>query len=106
MVGAYEGAKDGSPAWLPDGKALSLLADAKPGVNVPMPEKRQLVEAVLVEWPALEAALRGRIETRAADLERSHKRVRRAVALKIRGLTVASQHPPDLLGLLVLQPVA
>lgn len=106
MVGAYERAKDGGPVWLPDGKALSLLADAKPDVNVPMSEKRQLVEAVLADWLALEAALRGRIETRAADLERSHKRVRQAVALKVRGLTVAPQHPPDLLGLLVLQPVA
>ena len=106
IVGAIERAKDGAPAWLPDGKALSLLADAKPDVNVPMSEKRQLIEAMLADWPALEAALRGRIETRAADLEKSHKRVRQAVALKIRGLTVAPQHPPDLLGLLVLQPVA
>ena len=106
IVGAFERAKDGVPKWLSDGKALSLLADAKPDVNVPMSEKRQLVEAVLADWPMLEAALRGRIETRAADLEKSHKRVRRAVALKVRGLTVAPQHPPDMLGLLVLQPVA
>ena len=105
VVSAFEQAKDGAPAWLPDGKALSLLADAKPDANVPMSEKRQLVEAVLADWPTLEAAVRGRIETRAAELERSHKRVRQAVALKVRGLTVAPQHPPDLLGLLVLQPV-
>ena len=106
MVGAFERAKDGAPEWLPDGKALSLLAEAKPDVNVSMSEKRQLVEAMLADWLALEAALRGRIETRAADLEKSHKRVRQAVALKVRGLTVAPQYPPDLLGLLVLQPVA
>ena len=106
MVGAFERAKDGASEWLPDGKALNLLSDAKPDVNVPMPEKRQLVEAMLADWPALEAALRGRIETRAADLEESHKRVRQAVAMKIRGLTVTPQYPPDLLGLLVLQPVA
>ncbi len=106
MVGAFERAKDGAPSWLPDGKALSLLADAKPDVNVPMSEKRQLVEAMLADWPELEAALCSRIETRAADLEKSHRRVRQAVALKVRGLTVAPQHPPDLLGLLVLQPVA
>lgn len=105
IVGAFERAKDGAPAWLPDGKALNLLAAAKPDVNVPMPEKRQLVEAMLVDWPALEAALRGRIETRAVDLEKSHKRVRQAVALKVRGLTITPQHPPDLFGLLVLQPV-
>ena len=80
MVGAFERAKDGASEWLPDGKALNLLSDAKPDVNVPMSEKRQLVEAMLADWPALEAALRGRIETRAADLEESHKRVRQAVA--------------------------
>ena len=106
VVVAFERAKTGAPAWLPDDRALSLLADAKPDVNVPMSEKQQLVEAMLADWPALERALRDRIEIRAADLENSHKRVRQAVALKVRGLTVTPQHPPDLLGLLVLQPAA
>ena len=105
LVAAFERTTNGAPAWLPDGEALSLLAGAKPDANVPMSEKKQLVEAVLADRLALEAALRGRIETRAAALEKSHKRVRQAVALKVRGLTVAPQHPPDLLGLLVLQPV-
>ena len=105
IVAAFERTTNGAPAWLPDGEALSLLADARPDANVPMSEKKQLVEAVLADRLALEAALRGRIETRAAALEKSHKRVRQAVALKVRGLTVAPQHPPDLLGLLVLQPV-
>ena len=90
--------------WLTDGAALHLLGQAKPDANVPKPEKIQLVEKALADWPALEAALHGRIEARAADLEKSHKRVRQAVRLRVRELVVAPQLPPDLVGLLLLQP--
>jgi len=91
--------------WLPDDEVLNLLATARPDANVPMGEKRELVAETIAAWPQLEAALRPRIERRAADLEKSHKRVRQAVSLKVRDLKVAPQLPPDLLGLLVLQPV-
>jgi hypothetical protein len=90
--------------WLADDEALRLLADAKPDANVPMAEKRQLIESTLNTWPTLESAVQERIKDRAAELEKSHKRVRHAVALKIRQLTLAPQLPPDLLGILVLQP--
>ena len=50
-------------------------------------------------------ALYERIALRAAELEKSHKRVRQAVSLRVRELTATPQLPPDLLGLLVLQPV-
>jgi hypothetical protein len=70
-----------------------------------MAEKRGLISAALAEWPALESALRERIAERGAELERSHKRVRQAVGLRVRELAVAPQFPPDLLGILVLQPV-
>jgi superfamily II DNA or RNA helicase len=92
-------------AWLSHGEALRLLAEAKPDANVPMAEKRELVSGVLAEWPALEPALRERIAERGAELERSHKRVRQAVGLRVRELAVAPQLPPDLLGILVLQPL-
>jgi hypothetical protein len=70
-----------------------------------MAEKRALIASTLEVWPIHEAALRGRIKLRAVELEKSHKRVRQAVTLRVRELTVAPQLPPDVLGLLVLQPV-
>ena len=45
------------------------------------------------------------VSKRGAELERSHKRVRQAVGLRVRELAVAPQFPPDLLGVLILQPV-
>lgn len=45
------------------------------------------------------------IQQRAQELEASHKRIRQAVSVRIRGLQVQPQLPPDLLGILVLQPV-
>jgi hypothetical protein len=94
----------GAAQWLADPEALRLLADAKPDAEVPMAEKRALVAAALEAWPTLESALRDQIKRRAAELETSHKRVRQAVSLRVRELTVTPQLPPDLLGLLVLQP--
>jgi hypothetical protein len=78
---------------------------AQPDANIPMAEKRELIAATLERMPAIEGQLNERIGVRAANLEKSHKRVRQAVALKVRQLTVAPQLPPDLLGVLVLQPV-
>jgi superfamily II DNA or RNA helicase len=90
--------------WLTDPEELRLLADAKPDAEVPMAEKRALVAAALEAWPTLESTLRDQIKSRAAELETSHKRVRQAVSLRVRELTVTPQLPPDLLGLLGLQP--
>jgi hypothetical protein len=53
----------------------------------------------------LERAIRERVARRARDLTDAHKRVRQAVSLRVRGLEVKPQFPPDLLGILVLQPV-
>lgn len=93
------------PVWLDGDEARRLLTDAQPDANVPMPEKRQLVATALDQWPRLESSLRDQIAARAAELEKSHKRVRQAVSLRIRELSVKPQLPPDLLGILVLQPV-
>lgn len=98
--------RDGGRQWLPDAEALKLLAEARPGANVPMAEKRQLAQLVLNDWRLqIEPALHEPIQARAAELEQSHKRVRQAVSLRIRELKVEPQFPPDLLGLFVLQPM-
>lgn len=91
--------------WIEDDDALRLLADAKPDANIPMAEKRQIIEASLNTWPRLDSALREKINARSLELAKSHKRVRQAVALRIRELAIEPQFPPDLLGLLVLQPI-
>ena len=77
----------------------------RPDANLPLAEKRHLIATALADWPVLESPLREQIELRAAELEKSHKRVRQAVALKVRQLTVMPQLPPDLLGILLLQPM-
>jgi hypothetical protein len=47
--------------------------------------------------PAIQQTVQGRAA--------AHRRIRQAVSLKVRGLTVKPRLPPDLLGLLVLQSV-
>lgn len=107
QVAAYEsGGKASAPQWLAADDALRLLGAAHPDANVLMPEKRELVTAALEMWPALDAPLRERINERASELERSHKRVRQAVGMRVRELGIKPQLPPDLFGLLILQPLA
>ncbi len=105
VTGFTPGAGSGAPVWLAEEEAFRLLAEARPDANIGPAEKRELTRFVLDAWPSLETSLRERIEARAGELEKSHKRVRQAVALRVRDLSVAPQVPPDLLGILVLQPV-
>jgi hypothetical protein len=105
VVGFLDRGAAGRRAWISDDEVLRLLAEATPDANLPMAEKRELTAAALAEWPALEPALREPIAERGAELEHSHKRVRQAVGLRVRELAVGPQFPPDLLGILVLQPV-
>jgi hypothetical protein len=104
LVTAFEN-KDGQPVKLPDAEALRLLLEAKPDANLPISEKRELVSSALKQWPAFEAALESHIASRAEELEKSHKRVRQAVGMRVRELDVKPQLPVDLLGVLVLQPM-
>ena len=94
-----------APDWMPAGEALRLLAEAAPDANVPMAEKRELMQSALESWPALERALDSTISARAGLLRDSHRRVRQAVGQRVRRLAVVPQLPPDLLGMLVLQPM-
>ncbi len=105
VLGETTAPKGNMTEWLDGDQALELLANAKPDANVPMGEKRRLVEAALGRWPTMEKVIQKRIKDRASELEKSHKRVRQAVSLKVRQMSLDPQLPPDLLGLLVLQPV-
>ena len=95
--------------WLGPEEALSLLAKAEPVANIPLEEKHELVSLVLSKFkPFLEGdngRLKEILESRAKELSERHKRLRRAVYEPVRGLSLTPHWPPDLLGVLVLQPV-
>jgi superfamily II DNA or RNA helicase len=113
------GLGDSHARWLDTGEAFRLLAETQPDANLSLAEKRELVAHILAglgAWqkePAerwgtahpLQRAIREHIARRAAELTAAHKRIRQAVALRVRGLEVKPQFPPDLLGILVLQPM-
>jgi superfamily II DNA or RNA helicase len=104
VAGFTEGPANGQREWLTEAEALQLLA-AQPDVNLSLSEKRELIRSALAAWPSLQGDLQRRIEARAAELKDSHKRVRQVVSMRVGRLTVTPQLPPDLLGILVLQPV-
>lgn len=117
LVLAFSEAGPADAIWLEPGDALRLLAEARPDANIPLAEKRELVERALAsvgdweetagEWGKdhpLRGAIRDRLARRAKELTDAHKRIRQAVSLRVRGLEVRPQFPPDLLGILVLQP--
>ena len=93
------------PTWLSDDEAFALLEKAQPDANVSIEERRELISAALTGWDRLDSAIRPNIQGRAEALTESHRRIRQAVSMKVRGLVVKPQLPPDLLGLLVLQPM-
>ena len=118
LVVGWRGSGNAPDHWLADDEALRLLAETMPDANIPAAEKRELVQWALREmgeWQgapdawgeahAFQRLMRERIEQRAAHLAESHKRVRQAVSLHVRGLEVQPHLPPDLLGVVVLQPM-
>jgi hypothetical protein len=99
-----------SDRWLAPDRALELL-EATPDANMPIAEKRELVAAALGEIRPLlstdggDNELRKALQERARELEEAHRRVRQSVGQPVRGLKVELHWPPDLLGILVLQPI-
>jgi hypothetical protein len=93
------------PTWINPDEVLTLLEKAHADANIRDEEKRELTAAALAGYEHLDAAIKQTLQGRAEALTEAHRRIRQAVSLKVRGLTVKPQLPPDLLGLLVLQPV-
>ena len=99
---------------------LALVLPVAALAAEPLPA-RGSVEALFTPWDDAEGALLRTIgeakkniyvqaflltsRNIARALTEAHRRIRQAVSLKVRGLTVKPQLPPDLLGLLVLQPL-
>jgi hypothetical protein len=105
QVIGHTGAAD-KPVWLDGDEVLLLLEKAQADANIGNEERRELVSIALAGWDKLDNAIRRNIAGRAESLTEAHRRIRQAVAMKVRGLAVKPQMPPDLLGLLVLQPLA
>ncbi len=104
VLGARERGQ-GRRVCLDEAEALRLLAEAKPEANIPLAEKQELVQRALAMWPALKTDAQRQIGRRAEALQKSHKQIRQAAAMPVRELEVQPQLPPDLLGILVLQPM-
>ena len=114
LVTGFRGHGESPEQWLDN--ALTLLADSKPVANIPKQEKQELVKKALElidpwedseKWGKnnpIQQAIKQEITQRSQALLDSHKRVRKAVSMRIRELRVTPQFPPDLLGLLILQP--
>lgn len=104
QVVGYTGAT-ANPISLAQDQILSLLERAQPDANIPTEEKRELVCGALAGYNGLDATIEQTMKARAEALAESHRRIRQAVSLKVRGLAVNPQMPPDLLAVLVLQPM-
>ena len=107
----------GEDIWLAEDEALQLLVSAQPAGDIPLSEKKELAQWMLEkigEWPeyiqsealqnSIQQGIKTHIELRARQLEVSHKRIRKAVKLRVRELKIKPQFPPDILGMLILQP--
>ena len=94
----------GDPEWLDSDKVLELLESATADANIGNEEKAELFKVALDDFNRLSSSLNKNIEGRAKILAEAHRRIRQAVSMKVRGLIVKPQLPPDLLGVLVLQP--
>lgn len=105
-VAGFTRATDGRPEWLPHDESLRLLTQAQPHANLPMPEKRELTASLLAAWGRLQQeGLREQVESRARELAESHRRLIRAVENTRAPIRVTPRFPPDLIAILVLQPL-
>lgn len=99
----------GFTGWTPDISPLApeaaqqLLDEVRAAGNVEPAEKREWIEEMLAEWPAVQAHLTQLATGRADELAAAHARLRR-ITRRAR-LSVQPQLPADLLGLLILLPM-
>ncbi|GAA0950930.1 DEAD/DEAH box helicase [Nonomuraea longicatena] len=98
---------EGSPAsetWLSPERTLALL-DVTADDNTDRTFAERTMLRVLDGLPALDSHLQEYGEQLAAELDASHRRVRRAADEIVRGLNVSVQKSADLLGIYVYLPV-
>ncbi|MFE6554219.1 DEAD/DEAH box helicase [Streptomyces sp. NPDC057746] len=101
-------AYEGMPArarWLDDEAATALLA-ARASANTHEQSARNAISRALDSLPELAGHLTEYGTSLAAELDASHRRVRRANEEIVRGLKVVPQEPADVLGVYVYLPPA
>ncbi|MFQ3583234.1 MAG: hypothetical protein SNJ49_15215, partial [Chloracidobacterium sp.] len=97
--------------------ARRLFLTVQPAHMIELDEKKRLVEKALQSMTVFakpESAVSGRLEKvwnamlrqRALTIQQSHRRLRKAMGQHVRDLTITPILPPDVLGLLVIQPVS
>jgi hypothetical protein len=101
---AYEGMPSRA-RWLDDDAATALLS-ARATANTHEQSARNHITRALDGLPDLAAHLTEYGTGLAAELDASHRRVRRAGQEIVRGLTVVPQEPADVLGVYVYLPPA
>jgi hypothetical protein len=104
-VFGFEGLPPNKTEWLSDDFILNLLSSSFPESNISDGERRETLAEFLEHWKEIEPAIKLLLDVRAQKLLQSHRRVRAAVSLARRGLSVTPHFPPDLIGVLVLLPV-
>ncbi|MGD9485195.1 DEAD/DEAH box helicase [Streptomyces sp. TRM70308] len=98
----------GSPrnaSWLTDTEAAALL-EASATENTDPYFGERTMSRILTGLPELTAYLEAYGEDLAAELDASHRRVRRASDALVQGLSVKAQKPADILGAYVYLPAA
>jgi hypothetical protein len=91
--------------WLKEEEVNRLLVEARASVSITPQERQSRLRSTLDMWPELQNDLTELIHERSHHLQTAHRRVRSAVGLSRRGVTVQEHLPPDLLGLTVLMPI-
>ena len=104
QVVGHEGSAEKPRGWATT-DVLALLEKAHADANIGDAERTELVAKALAGWLHLDSDIQSGSQERADALIESHRSIRQAVSMRIRGLSVKPQLPPDLLGLLVLQPL-
>ncbi len=105
IPGERENVRRGDAEWLAEREVLRLLTEAQADANIIMEERRELITTALAGYEKLDSAIGQHIAGRAKSLTEAHRRIRKAVSMRVGGLAVKPQLPPDLLGVLVLQPL-
>ena len=89
-------------SFIPHQHARELFDKAKPTQNVPLGEKREVIQETLANWDNLQDELKEFARDRASDLQESYRRLRKYLGKK--SIQITPHYPPDLLGILVLLP--
>jgi len=105
-VCGYKGSPLTSITWLNDEESLDLFSNLSSEISVSQDERKEIIDETLKDWEGLQQDIAMLIRNRANRLEEAHKRVRKTVKLKSRGLKISPHLPPDLIGLLVISPIA